>query len=269
MSPPRLADRLLAAWARRRWRGFFTASRLLGRSTLAVNTRYGATLELRPSDYIDGIILHDGYYEPEVFDALRPHLTPGAVLWDIGANFGQHAVSAAVASPATQVYAFEPNPVMAARLEANARLNGAAVKHLICALSDHDGTGTLHINSSGNPGMTTLNPWSEGTYDRRLEVRLVHADTLIAAGEVPAPNVIKLDVEGAEAAVLGGFGEMLRSIKLRAIVFETRADLPADPSQCPAARQLIDTGFHFQALPRAAAGSEHALANFAALRASP
>ena len=262
---PSLTDRFLTGYARRRWRGFLTLRRLLRRPILEVPTRYGALLALHPEDYIDRIVLEQGFYEPEVFEALRPFLAPGAVLWDIGANIGLHSISAALAEPALQVHSFEPNPAVFARLEAHARRNGTTVKCWPLALSDRDGRATLHVNASGNPGMTTLAPWSGATYSRQVEVPLARADTLIAGGQIAAPHVIKLDVEGAEAAVLAGFGERLHDPALRAVVFETRADLLDDPAQCPAAHQLQSAGFSFRPLSRVT-GSEHALNNFIAER---
>jgi FkbM family methyltransferase len=264
---PCFADRFLTYWARRRWRGFLTLRRLLRRPVVKLKTQAGVLFELRPDDYIDGIVLHDGFYEPEVLAALQSSLAPGAVLWDIGANFGLHAVSAAATLSGLQVHAFEPNPAMLIRIEAHARFNSATLRAWPYALSDRDGTALLHVNASGNPGMTTLTPWSEGTYSHQIEVPLARADTLITSGQIPAPHAIKLDVEGAESAVLAGFGRCLHDVTLRAVVFETRADLLEDPDRCPAARQLRAAGFSFRALPRAAS-STHALNNFLAYRAS-
>ena len=262
---PTLLDRLLAGYARRRWRGFITLRKLLNRPAIEIQTDRGALFTLQPEDYIDRIVLEDGFYEPEVFAALEDSFAAGAVLWDIGANFGLHSVSAAVHTPALQVHSFEPNPAVFARLEAHARRNGTAVRCWPVALGDRDGTATLHVNSGGNPGMTTLTPWAEARYDAKVEVRLARAATLIDCGEVPAPHIIKLDVEGGEAAVLAGFGEWLRHPGLRAVVFETCANLLDDPAQCPAARQLQAAGFSFRALARTA-GSAHALNNFVAYR---
>jgi FkbM family methyltransferase len=260
-----LLDRFLAGYARKRWRGLITLRRLLSRPAIEVRTDRGALFTLQPEDYIDRIVLTQGYYEPEVFDALEPFFSAEAVMWDIGANFGLHSVSAAVHQPALQVHSFEPNPVVFARLEAHARRNGTAIRCWPLALGDRDGTATLHVNSGGNPGMTTLTPWAEAHYDTEVEVRLVRADTLIDQGEIAAPNVIKLDVEGGEAAVLAGFGVWLRHPGLHAVVFETRADMLDDPTQCPSARQLQAAGFAFRALARDA-GSAHALNNFIAYR---
>jgi FkbM family methyltransferase len=262
---PSLPDRLLAAYYRHGWPGFLTLRRLLRRPTIEVQTADGAVLALHPEDYIDQIVLRNGFYEPEVFAALAANFTPGAVLWDIGANFGLHSMAAARRAPDLHIHCFEPNPTMFARLEAHARRNATTIQCWPLALGAEDGFATLHVNDCGNPGMTTLIPWAEARYDAKVEVRLARAATLIDRGEIPAPNLIKLDVEGGEAAVLAGFGDRLRDPGLRAVVFETRADLLDDPAQCPAARQLQSAGFGFRALPRAA-GSEHALNNFLAER---
>lgn len=262
---PVLLDHFLAGYARRRWRGFITLRRLLGRPLIETRAEQGGLFTLQPEDYIDRIVLEDGFYEPEVFGALEPYFSTGAVLWDIGANFGLHSISAAVQTPGLEVHSFEPNPVVFARLEAHALRNRTSIHYWPVALGDRDGTATLHVNSAGNPGMTTLTPWAEAHYDRKVEVRLVRAATLIDRGEIPPPNLIKLDVEGGEAAVLAGFGDWLRHPGLRAVVFETRADLLSDPALCPAAHLLQATGFVFRALPRSA-GSEHTLANFLAHR---
>jgi FkbM family methyltransferase len=265
LTSPGLRDRFLTAWCRRRWRGFFTLRRLLARPVIETATPFGALFSLRPEDYIDGIVLRDGFYEHEVLTAMRPWLAPGAVFWDIGANFGLHAVSVAISSPGVHVVAFEPNPSMFGRLQSHCGHNRVAVRCQPLALGSRDGTATLHVNDSGNPGMTTLVPWSGTTYGRQVEVQLVRADTLIARGDLPAPTVVKLDVEGAEADVLEGFGVRLKDASLRAVVLETRADLLDDPTRCPAACRLQSAGFEFRPLARAE-GSEHALNNFLATR---
>jgi len=90
--------------------------RLAGKHTLRQRSLHGLIFELQPHEYIDAIVLREGYYEPEVIDALRPFLRPGAVFWDVGANIGLHTVTAACLAPGSQVVAFEPNPAVFARL---------------------------------------------------------------------------------------------------------------------------------------------------------
>jgi hypothetical protein len=75
------------------------------------------------------------------------------------------------------------------RQELNARV-------LPCALADFDGEASF--DPGPNPSMGRIAPSGP------LKVPCARADALLAAGEVEAPDVIKIDVEGAEAAVLRG-----------------------------------------------------------------
>lgn len=259
---PTLGDRLLAAWFRRNWRGFWRLMAFVGKKSLLAVSRYGPVFNLHPQEYIDAIVLREGYYEAEVLEALRPYLTTGAVLWDVGANIGLHAVTAARLAPQARVVAFEPDPVTFLRLAGNVRLNGCAASLHPIALGDRDGTAMLYMNTGGNSGMSSLVHAGTGP---GTSVRLMRADTLIAAGTVAAPTVMKLDVEGGEEGVLRGFGDRLADPSLRAVVYETTADLLSDPARCPATRRLLAAGFRLRALPRTPTAA-HRLANFLADR---
>lgn len=255
------SDRLLACYFRRGWRGFHALMRACRRRTLRQPCRYGPVFDLRPTEYIDGVVLREGYYESEVFEALRPWLKPGAVFWDIGANFGLHAVTAA-AHPGLHVCAFEPDPASARRLAAHAALNHASVQIHVGALGEHSGLAPLYVNTTGNPGMSTLTNPAIGP---AITVATERADRLIGDQSLPSPTVVKLDVEGAEASVLRGFGDHLAVSSLRAVIFETDARVDTDPRRCPATTLLLDAGFRLRLLPRQESTS-HLLANFAAER---
>lgn len=259
---PSWRDRLLTAYFQRNWRGFHPLLRLNGMSRLRVRTPPGSVFDLLPWEYIDGIVLREGFYEPEVLAALRPFLGEGAVLWDIGANFGLQAISAACLAPATSVVAFEPNPTTLARLQHHARLNQVDVSVQPMALGERDGEASLYVNQDGNSGMSSL---LHATTGPATTVRVVRGDALIDSGKIPAPTAIKLDVEGGEEFVLRGLGRHLASPTLRAVVYETTADLLDNPAACASTRELLAVGFKISALPRAASQA-HLLANFLAYR---
>ena len=84
------ADRMWRLWRRRKWPGFHRAWRACRGpgARLRCATPYGSVFALDPYGYIDNTVLMSGFYESEVIEALRGELRPGAVLWDIGANFG-------------------------------------------------------------------------------------------------------------------------------------------------------------------------------------
>ncbi len=232
-----------------------------------MRTPYGSQFSLDPIEYIDGIVLREGYYESEVIEALRPFLGPGSTLWDIGANFGLHSITAKLLQPSTQVFAFEPNPVMVTEIQSNCRLNGVEITVMPLALAETEGQATLHISERGNSGMSTLRAWSGGHYDRQVVVACHRAEDLVATRGLPPPTVIKVDVEGSEAAVFSGLGSLLHRPELRAIVFEAAADLGRAPVADPITRELRSAGFSFASLERREQ-TDHPLANFLATRGS-
>ena len=260
--PPSLRDRLLAAWWRRAWRGFGTLRRLLPRGLhgdqIRFNTPSGSVFQLDPLAYIDGLVVREGFYESEVLDALRARLRPGSVLWDIGANFGLHSTTLARLVPAATVIAFEPNPSEHTRLLRHRAWNAPHLITSSLALSDTTGLLPLHLGPAGNSGMTTLAPWSQASYSGTVLVAAATGDSLIAAGSLPAPNLLKLDVEGHEPAVLRGLATALAHSRCELVVFE---DSPSDDS--PSKPILRSAGFTLRPLVRHEQ-SAHALANFAA-----
>jgi FkbM family methyltransferase len=141
--------------------------------------------------------------EPEYLRAMLDSLRPDDVLYDIGANVGLVALHAA---RRCRTVAFEPDPSFLSRLRRNLVLNPSI--HLAiepAALGDADGTTTLFTDgaSGGSPSLV-----HRGEEDA-VAVRVHRLDTLLANGELPAPTVLKLDIEGAEMLALQGAERML------------------------------------------------------------
>ncbi len=245
---------------RHRMRGVRSLLRLTGRlvtnPVVTAATRYGTRFQLYPSDYIDGIVLREGYYESEVLDALAHDLPQGAVVWDVGANFGLHGITLKWLRPDVRVVCFEPFPASAARVLANAELNAVAVDLIGFGLAESPGLRRLHVVSRGNPGMTTTTPWERGTYDRELTCFVDTVSRLVEAGAVPAPTAVKIDVEGAERAVLAGMDALLAGPEIRRVVIEGGDDL---------AQVLSSYGFRVTELGRNEA-TAHALNNYLATK---
>jgi len=262
-------DRLLAAYRRRGWRGFLFLHRLLkppaGRPELRTISRYGSQFSLVPGDEIDRHVLVEGFYESEVFEAVRPFLAPQSVLWVVGANFGLHAITAKLLHPAAQVVAFEPSPAMGARILENCKINGLTIDLHSYALSDRTGVSPFFSKTSGNPGMSTLHPTNPADYDRKFHVGIRTAAEIIEHGAVPAPTALIVDAEGAEIDIFRGFRAHLAAPSLRAVVFEAPNDFLATRLPRELDALLRAAGFSFKILPRKE-DTAHALSNFVALR---
>jgi FkbM family methyltransferase len=269
---PGWRDRLLAAYYRRRFRGFLSLCKLLknpgNRAEIEASTHYGSRFLLRHGDGIDRHVLAEGFYESEVLEAVRPHLAPGAVLWVVGANFGLHAITAKLLHPTTRVVAFEPFPALCGRILENCRLNGLELELHSYALSDRSGSALFHAVIAGNPGRSTLHPTDADQYDQRFHVAVEIPAQIIDRGHAPAPTAMIIDAEGSELQILRGFGPHLFDPRLRAIVFEESNDFlnPDRPSELRSL--LLSAGFEIRILVRAEF-TAHFLSNYAATRTRP
>lgn len=148
------------------------------------------------------------------FDRFFDHLD-SPVFYDIGANDGVFTV--AYAPRCRMVYAFEPARVAADRLQARIDERGLANVSLFrVALSDE-------------PGSLLLHGYSDDTFNtlfRRTELELSHysleetdseeisvfrLDDLADREDLPAPDLVKMDIEGAELRALLGGKRTIRS----------------------------------------------------------
>jgi len=152
-----------------------------------------------------------GSFEFEKQRALETVVKPGMVVYDIGAHAGFYSLFfSRLVGPAGQVWAFEPNIDNAAYLLKHLHLNRIAnVTAVPVAVGAAPQLGHFQIGADSYVGH--LAP--EGDY----RIPTLSLDELIHQHAAPPPDLIKIDVEGAEAAVLAGAAELLR--EHRPIVF--------------------------------------------------
>jgi FkbM family methyltransferase len=187
----------------------------------AIRTGLGAGLKLTTNkasaDYTEGT------NEYPVQLVLAKHLKPGDIFYDIGANVGFFTIiGARLVGPSGHVYAFEPIPETAARVQHNTKLNNFQnITVFTKAVSSSTGEGELLVTR--HPGgaklstiCTPLNSEISGT----ISVELVSIDDYIARKTLPPPNLVKIDVEGAELDVLRGMCETIKQFK-PIIIYET------------------------------------------------
>ncbi len=150
-----------------------------------------------------------GSYEPEQTQAFAEAVRPGAVVYDVGAHYGYYTLLAAkLAGESGSVVALEPSPRNLTVLRRHIALNHLRnVSVVELAVSDHEGE--ARFNNTAGSGVGHLS--EQGP----LTVRLTTLDLL--AQRFPTPQVIKIDVEGAEELVLAGGMGMLKA--RRPVVF--------------------------------------------------
>jgi FkbM family methyltransferase len=152
-----------------------------------------------------------GNHEPEVQEFLARVLQPGMVYYDAGANVGFFAVIAArLLGPSGQVVCFEPLPQNARQIEYNARLNGFAnITVRSEALGGSNRTGIFNTSAEPTWGALSTVGKAPEQASSQITVEVRTLDSLRAAAGLPRPDVIQIDIEGAEAEALEGAGETL------------------------------------------------------------
>jgi FkbM family methyltransferase len=137
----------------------------------------------------------------------REHVKQDTVVWDIGANVGLFTF--ACAGLGASVLAVEPDEQLSNLLLQSAQANHSLVAVRSVAVSGHAGTEPFHIAKRGratNHLGATVSTQTGGTRETRT-VETVTLDSLLDS--YPAPDVLKIDVEGAEAEALKGAPRVL------------------------------------------------------------
>lgn len=152
-----------------------------------------------------------GTYEPETMAAFCALAKHAHCILDIGAADGLYAVFAAAINPSVRILAFEPGAAAARACERNIELNRPITAHVeihALALGDEDTRQTLYV-AGETGGTSSLNPEFRRVR-REQSVQVRRGDTLLSALGVDRVDLIKIDTESTEPAVLRGMSRMLQ-----------------------------------------------------------
>ena len=169
----------------------------------ALRVRTGLNQDMK---WIVGSSIHGcwlGTYELEKQAALARIVRTGMTVFDIGANAGFYTLAfSRLVGDEGNVWAFEPYAENAFNILRHIKLNNLRnVTLLQAAVMNRAGVTGFQVAESNSLGITAR----EGVY----RVPSVSIDDLIADRIVPIPEVIKIDVEGAESIVLDGARKLL------------------------------------------------------------
>jgi len=166
---------------------------------------------------------NDDYYRHipdgvDITDALlvrlRSYVGADAVCIDVGANIGLYSLALSTLAPDGRVYAFEPSPSAFSYLGKNLRANRTAnAEASQLALGRSQGTVTFHDFSFFSAGSFSSDDGSLLTSDSygstSFEAPVTTLDAFVTERGVQRVDFVKIDVEGAELAVLDGAAETL------------------------------------------------------------
>lgn len=154
-------------------------------------------------------------FDPMLLRFCDEHVRADHVVWDIGANIGVFSLSSA--QRGAKVLAIEPDVWLGSLLNRTRRQKSnqdLSMEVLCAAISDEPGTASLAIANRGRAGnhLERFEGSSQtgGIYTRQLTPVLT-LDMLYKQGR--KPDIIKIDVETAELAVLKGASELLKHVK--------------------------------------------------------
>lgn len=156
-----------------------------------------------------------GEYEKASLDAIRPYLTSGATVLDIGAWAGWYAIHASKpVGPQGKVIAFEPDPRNFEFLVGNVRMNGCG--NVVClplAIGDRSEPATFWRDAA-NTGATSGKHEAVPIPGSSFTALVARLDDLFPCASV---NVIKSDIQGAELRMLRGAEKLIE--RCRPVIF--------------------------------------------------
>jgi FkbM family methyltransferase len=157
-------------------------------------------------------------WNPEEYRAFRESVRPGAIVFDVGANVGSYTLLFATwAGPTGRVVAFEPAPASRAGLRRHLALNDLAGRVDVVAAAAASMVGLARFRTDGASGANALAPRNTDPTAATIEVETTTLDAFCEARRL-RPDVVKIDVEGAELDVLKGARQVLASDAVQAFL---------------------------------------------------
>lgn len=176
----------------------------VGGASIYVSGSAGLKYLFRPMKSID----------PDLCELAREYVTRGHVVWDVGANVGLFSfASAHLAGTAGKVFAFEPDVWLVQLLRRSASIqpsSSSPVQIVPAAVAGSCDMRTFNIavRSRATNSLAGYGHGQTGGIAEQQTVLTVSLDWL--AERLPLPDVVKIDVEGAELEVLSGALGLLR-----------------------------------------------------------
>lgn len=198
---PKVLSKVIAAWASLPTLPGYSATKVLG------GHLRGKTLYMPQCEHLSYIL---GRYEPHIVQVLAKHLEPGMVCFDVGAHIGYLSLTMSqLVGPNGKVVSFEASPTnyraLQANIQSNQIQNMQAIHKAVSNQPEMVRFATFDYSLVGH--IATDDTPADGKIE---EVEAVSIDDCIFNQGFRAPDLIKIDVEGAEVKVFNGMLETLR-----------------------------------------------------------
>jgi FkbM family methyltransferase len=184
--------------------GFWKAGRIY-----KAKTYFGSTMFCNATDVLQMMILHFGCWEPTISRLVERLISPGDTVIDVGANIGYDTLLAShLVGPTGNVVSIEANPATFAAIQKHLSVNAVSnVRAVNIAVSAQPGTLTLYEEGIYNSGAVTTLASRGFRAFATVDGKPLHS--VLTHKEVAAAKLIKVDVEGAESAVIASILDRL------------------------------------------------------------
>ncbi len=158
-----------------------------------------------PSTIGSALFFHEGFEAGEIaFSRALLAQIERPVILDVGANIGLHAVSWCAELADALCHAFEPIGRNRMLLERNVLANGLSDRIVVCPKAADRASGAASVLECADAAYSTLNPATTMPVVARYAVATTSIDDYVTAAGLEHVDLIKIDVEGYEDAVLAG-----------------------------------------------------------------
>jgi len=158
-----------------------------------------------------------GRYEPFTMDLFKKSIKPTMVILDIGAHIGIYTICAACRLGSEgKVYAFEPDPRNLPFLEANIKKNGFADRVTVIPKAVSSQTTKTSFYLAENTGVSSIFGKNDKT-KTETHVEMIALDDFLEESVIP--DVIKIDIEGAEFLALEGMKRVISRANSKLVIF--------------------------------------------------
>jgi FkbM family methyltransferase len=179
-------------------------------SEMIVHKASGAKAKFHRTDHIPTTLP-----ERSVTEDLIDNISTYDVFYDLGANRGLYTCLAGDIVVDGEVHAFEPNPVAVSNLEQNIQYNDLSARVTVHqkAVSDNgeEIPFLVRSDSTGNTLQTTTVDEEDG---ETITVESINLDDFIVENDLPKPEIMKIDIEGAEVDALKSMRKSLEDCRI-------------------------------------------------------
>jgi FkbM family methyltransferase len=193
------------------------------------------------------------YEDPEAMTIFLSWLQPATVFYDLGANVGYYSLAANRIITGGKIYSFEPLPSAQKVFKQHIELNRKHIANdnislLPFAISNRSKEVMFSNNDIFKDGNTYVETSSVFSDTEKITVQCYSVDELVKLGYAK-PDVLKIDVEGAEYDVLRGALDTLQQYKPNILLATHDYHLPGVKDRCVSLLQelgyiLKHTGGH-------------------------